>query len=154
MADTRELEAKLRDQEARLVFSQFDEDVAWEIGTRLVEKAKAKNAPVAINIRTPVRTLFHASMPGASAENDIWARRKSNMVFHKDMSSYLVGVLFDRQGIGATEFRGLDPMDYTKEGGSFPVRVGGITAAAITISGLSSEDDHGLIVEVLEEMLG
>ncbi|MBP1851189.1 uncharacterized protein (UPF0303 family) [Rhizobium halophytocola] len=44
----------------------------------------------------------------------------------------------------------LDPADCAEQGGSFPVRVTGVgVVAAITVSGLAQEDDHGMIVGVL-----
>lgn len=50
---------------------------------------------------------------------------------------------------------GIDPLDYADHGGSFPVRIAGSgVVAAITVSGLKSEEDHAMIVEVLEAHLG
>lgn len=71
---------QLARQEEILVFDRFDEDTAWSIGSKLVGVAQAQNAPVAVNIRTPDRILFHVSLSGAKPANDSWARRKSNLV--------------------------------------------------------------------------
>jgi uncharacterized protein (UPF0303 family) len=45
--------------------------------------------------------------------------------------------------------------DYAVTGGSFPIRVRGVgVVAAATASGLSSMDDHDLIVEGIRAYLG
>lgn len=142
-------------QESLLVFKSFDELVALEIGRRLVELALADKAPVVIDIRTPDRTLFHAALPGASPDNDHWARRKSNVALRMHKASLRVGELNRARGRILSPEIGLDPLDYADHGGSFPVRVQGTgVVAAITVSGLKSEEDHAMIVTVLEDYLG
>jgi len=142
-------------QESQLVFKSFDELVALEIGRRLVELALSEKAPVVIDIRTPDRTLFHAALPGASPDNDHWARRKSNVTLRMHKASLRVGELNRARGRSLSPEIGLDPLDYADHGGSFPVRVSGTgVVAAITVSGLKSEEDHAMIVTVLENYLG
>ncbi|TPW31484.1 heme-degrading domain-containing protein [Martelella alba] len=148
-------EAEVAAQEERLTFSEFTEMTAFEVGCHLVEKARAENAPVVIDIRTPDRTLFHAALPGASPANDIWAMRKSNVVFHFHRASMAIQLMHARKGTVIGPEIGLDPMDYADHGGSFPVRVAGAgVIAAITVSGLASAEDHGMIVSVLEGLEG
>ncbi len=141
-------------QESLLVFKSFDELVALEIGRRLVELALSEKAPVVIDIRTPDRTLFHAALPGASPDNDHWARRKSNTALRMHKASLRVGELNRTRGRTVSPEIGLDPLEYADHGGSFPVRVEGAgLVAAITVSGLKSEEDHAMIVTVLENYL-
>ncbi len=147
-------EAEIAQQEAALVFSHFDEDAAIALGLALVAEARTVAAPVVVDIRTPDRTLFHAALPGSAPDNDHWARRKSNVVLRKHRASMLVGLQFAaaEKTVGAD--LGLDPMDHAAHGGSFPIRVAGTgVVGAITVSGLASEDDHAMIVRVLETML-
>ncbi|MBX9467989.1 MAG: heme-degrading domain-containing protein [Rhizobium sp.] len=141
-------------QESLLVFKSFDELVALEVGRRLVDLALSENAPVVIDIRTPDRTLFHAALPGSSPDNDHWARRKSNVTLRMHKASLRVGELNRSRGRGVSPEIGLDPMDYADHGGSFPIRVAGTgVVAAVTVSGLKSEEDHAMIVTVLEGLL-
>ncbi|MGL4197170.1 MAG: heme-degrading domain-containing protein [Allorhizobium sp.] len=141
-------------QESLLLFKSFDELVALEIGRRLVELALSEKAPVVIDIRTPDRTLFHAALPGASPDNDHWARRKSNTALRMHKASLRVGELNRTRGRTVSPEIGLDPLEYADHGGSFPVRVEGAgVVAAITVSGLKSEEDHAMIVTVLENYL-
>ncbi|MNL72657.1 hypothetical protein D3C87_1980020 [compost metagenome] len=49
---------------------------------------------------------------------------------------------------------GLDPLDFASHGGSFPARVAGTgVVAAITVSGLASQEDHDMIVAAIEDYL-
>ena len=140
-------------QEETLVFDRFDEDTAWDIGAKLVSVAKSKNAAVAINIRTPDRTLFHASLPGAKPANDAWAQRKSNLVLREHQSSMRFGAELKAQGKTLAD-HGIDFADYADHGGSFPIRVAGVgVIGAITVSGLASAEDHGMIIDVLSAFL-
>lgn len=142
-------------QEERLVFKSFNELTALTIGQALVEKALVQMAPVVIDIRTPDRTLFHAALPGASPDNDHWALRKSNVALRYHKSSLRVGESNRLKGRSLSHDIGIDPLDYADHGGSFPVRIAGSgVVAAITVSGLKSEEDHAMIVEVLEAHLG
>lgn len=142
-------------QESLLVFKSFDERVALDVGQRLVDLALSQKAPVVIDIRTSDRTLFHVALPGASPDNDHWARRKSNVTLRMHKASLRVGELNRARGRSVSPEIGLDPLDYADHGGSFPVRVESTgVIAAITVSGLKSEEDHAMIVTVLEAYLG
>lgn len=143
----------LAKQEETLVFDRFDEDTAWDIGSKLVGVAKSQNAVVAINIRTADRTLFHASLPGAKPANDAWAQRKSNLVLREHQSSMRFGAELNAQGKTLAD-HGIDFADYADHGGSFPIRVKGVgVIGAITVSGLPSTEDHGMIIDVLSAFL-
>ncbi|WP_113339132.1 heme-degrading domain-containing protein [Rhizobium cremeum] len=153
-ADKTDLLAMIDAQEAKLVFPSFDEDTAIEIGKRLLKRARRDKAPVVIDIRTPDRVLFHAALPGSSPDNDHWARRKSNVTLRFHKASLRIGESYRQKARTIGPDYGLDPLDYAAHGGSFPVRVAGTgVIAAITVSGLASEEDHAMIVEVLEDYL-
>jgi uncharacterized protein (UPF0303 family) len=140
-------------QENDLVFDAFDENMAWKVGSALVEVARTRHAPVVVNIRTPNRTLFHAALPGAVPANDEWARRKSNLVLREHQSSRRFGIVLQSKNKALAD-HGLDVADYADHGGSFPLRVKGAgVIGAITVSGLASAEDHALIVEVLSAVL-
>ena len=141
-------------QEQKLVFDRFDEDTAWAIGSKLVAVARTQNAPVVVDIRTSDRTLFHASLPGAKPANDSWARRKSNLTLREHESSMRFGLVLKAKGKTLAD-HGIDFADFADHGGSFPIRVAGVgVIGAITVSGLASHEDHGMIVDVLAEHLG
>jgi uncharacterized protein (UPF0303 family) len=45
-------------QEQRLRFKRFDEETAWQVGTKLRELAVARKLPIVIDIRLTNRQLF------------------------------------------------------------------------------------------------
>lgn len=155
MSDNSELLATLERQERELVFADFTEETAYELGTALVQQARDESAEVVVDIRTPDRTLYHVGLPGSAPDNDEWARRKSNLVFRRHRSSWRIAENLAARGQSVTADLGLDPHDYAAKGGSFPIRVTGVgVVAAVTVSGLASADDHALVVKALTHFLG
>jgi uncharacterized protein (UPF0303 family) len=144
----------LKKQEQLAQFPAFAEETAFDLGSALYGIARAKRAPVAINIRTSDRVLFHAAMPGATPDNDTWIRRKSNIVLRYHQSSLLFGDTLALKGRAINPDMGIDFENYATHGGSFPVRIkkSGVIAA-ITVSGLPQLDDHRMVVEALGQYL-
>jgi uncharacterized protein (UPF0303 family) len=85
---------ELEAQERRLVFGRFTYDDAWALGSLLVELARERQAPVAIDIHRAGQQLFHAALPGSTPDNDAWIARKRRVVERYGASSYLVGARF------------------------------------------------------------
>ena len=150
----RELLDELESQESRLVFDRFDEDTAWELGVALREAALAAALPVAISIRRNGQRLFHAALPGSSADNDGWLERKSAVVDRYGRSSLRVGELFRVNGGSFDKDSRLDPATYAAHGGAFPIVVRGTgCVGTVAVSGLPEVEDHRFVVEVLEAFL-
>ena len=83
---------ELEAEEATLILPHFDEHMALKLGNAIVALAVARNAPVVVNIRNASRCFFHAALPGSSANNDNWARRKSNAALIAGHASLLIGM--------------------------------------------------------------
>ncbi len=146
---------ELEAQERRLVFRQFTHDDAWALGSLLVELARERQAPVAIDIHRAGQQLFHAALPGSAPDNDAWIARKRRVVERYGAASYLVGARFRAKGTTFEESSRLDPDVYAAHGGSFPITVEGVgVIGAVTVSGLPQLQDHRFVVEALEEFLG
>lgn len=153
--NTNNLIEMLEQQERALVFDAFDETTAFAIGCALRELALARGASVVIDIRSPDRRFFFTALPGSAPNNDDWARRKGNMTLRQHASSMRVGALMAAAGQLVGSDLGLDPLEFSAHGGSFPVRVRNVgVVAAISVSGLASRDDHRLIVAALAGHLG
>jgi len=145
---------ELEAQERRLVFRQFTNDDAWELGSLLVRLARERQAPVAIDIHRAGQQLFHAALPGSTPDNDAWIARKRRVVERYGSASYLVGARFRAKGTTFEESSRLDPDEYAAHGGSFPINVEGVgVIGAVTVSGLPQLQDHRFVVEALEEFL-
>lgn len=152
--DGSDLLARLTADEERFVLPGFDEDDAWRLGCLLVERARAAGLPVAVAIRRNGQRLFHAALPGSSADHDDWAQRKMNVVDQFNRSSYLVGERWRRDGADFDVDARLDPHVFAAHGGAFPLRVRGVgVVGAVAVSGLPEADDHALVVAALTEYL-
>ncbi|PKW08050.1 Uncharacterized protein, UPF0303 family [Streptomyces sp. 1222.5] len=145
---------ELQEQERRLVFRRFTHDDAWALGSLLVELARERRAPVAVDIHRAGQQLFHAALPGSTPDNDAWIARKRRVVERYGAASYLVGARFRAKGTTFEDSSRLDPDTYAAHGGSFPVHVENVgVVGAVTVSGLPQLEDHRLVVEALERFL-
>lgn len=144
----------LESQERRLVLRSFTHDDAWHLGSLLVELARLRHAPIAVDIHHGPQQLFHCALPRSTADNDAWIERKRRVVERYAESSYLVGARFRAKGKTFEEASRLDPDRYAAHGGSFPIAVEGVgVIGAITVSGLPQAEDHALVVEALERFI-
>ena len=143
--------AALNAHETRFVFESFDHAAAWQLGTQMVERALAEVLPVIIDIRRPGLVLFRSALAGTTAENEAWLNRKANTVFRYETSTALLAARFAAQGTDPWSTEWFDTATFAAAGGSFPVRVHGVgIVAAVTVSGLTSDEDHDFVVAALE----
>jgi uncharacterized protein (UPF0303 family) len=141
-------------QEKRLQFDHFDADTAWELGSRLRALGEARSAPIAIDIQIHTMPVFLSALPGSSADNFDWIRRKRNVVIRFLRSSYAVGLELQRDGRTLEAVWGLSTRDHAPHGGGFPIIVKGAGCiGTIGVSGLPQREDHALMVEALAAML-
>jgi uncharacterized protein (UPF0303 family) len=152
-AATSEL-AELLAEEERLVFSHFDHDTAWELGALLHAEARNARLPVAISIRRSGQCLFHAALPGSSADNDAWLLRKAAVVERYGHSSYYIGCKFRADGRDFDRDSRLDVATYAAHGGAFPLLLAGSGCiGTVAVSGLPQREDHRFVVTHLERFL-
>jgi uncharacterized protein (UPF0303 family) len=132
----------------------FDESTAWQIGCRLVERAQKEELPIAIDITRGSHQLFHASLRGASADNDEWIKRKVRLVYRFGHSSFYMGQLLKSNGKSIEEAFLIPESDYAPHGGCFPVIVKDTgMVGTITVSGLPQEEDHKMVVQAIRAYL-
>ena len=146
--------ATLLAEEDRLVFSAFDHATAWELGSRLRDAALQEQLPVAISIRRNGQCLFHAALPGSSADNDGWLLRKAAVVERYGHSSLYVGSKFRADGRDFDTDSRLDVAVFAAHGGAFPIIVGSSgCVGTVAVSGLPQLEDHRFVVTQLERFL-
>jgi uncharacterized protein (UPF0303 family) len=152
-ADAEQLAVLMAD-ETRLVFSHFDHDTAWQLGSRLRAEALEQHLPIAISIRRNGQCLFHAALPGSSADNDAWLLRKAAVAERYGHSSYYVGCKFRADGLDFDVDSRLDVATFAAHGGAFPLLLaGGGCIGTVAVSGLPQVDDHRFVVTQLEAFL-
>jgi len=140
-------------QEQELVLDQFDEAVAYELGSSIRERALVEGLSLVVDIRTWDRQMFFSATAGTSADNAEWVRRKINSVRRFQRASYRL-VLERGEGPFSVQ-SGADSADYVIAGGGFPLRVAGAgIVGCLTISGLPGRSDHGVAVDALCDHLG
>jgi uncharacterized protein (UPF0303 family) len=146
--------ASIARQEELLQFNSFDKTMAWQLGESIKKHCEAHQLAVTIEIRICRETVFFYAMPGTSANNADWARRKRNTSELQERSSYAVGLDL-LEGETLERQSGLPARDFAHHGGSVPIRVKGVgCVGTATISGLPQRDDHNIVVQRMAELLG
>lgn len=154
MAEYTQLLETLRQQEEQLQFKHFTNETALELGLKLVEAARARTRGVTVDICRNGQQLFHYALPGTAPDNDEWIKRKNRVVNRFNHSSYYMGIYYKSQDTTIAEKSLLDPTEYAAHGGAFPLIIQNVgVVGTITVSGLPQEEDHKLVVTVLQEFL-
>ncbi len=145
---------ELEAEDPTLILPYFDETMALRLGNAIVALAQARKAPVVVNIRNASRCFFHAALPGSSANNDNWARRKSNAALMAGHASLLIGMRHAAHN-RTVEGEGWSLTDFSDSGGAVPLRVAGAGIVAVaTVSGLPQVEDHQMVVEAIRSVMG
>ncbi|EKO3867154.1 heme-degrading domain-containing protein [Vibrio harveyi] len=142
-------------QEDRLQFTEFNPNIAWQLGNLIKQNAENKGASVAIDITLNGHCLFSYAMPGTSIDNQEWIARKRNVVVRYQHSSWYMGQYFKSKGKSMEEASLVDPKQFAPFGGSFPLSIRNVgVVGSISVSGLPQYEDHLLVIETLESFLG
>ncbi|MGG1575045.1 heme-degrading domain-containing protein [Fictibacillus sp. NRS-1165] len=141
-------------QEQELQFDEFTNGTALKLGLKLIELAKQGNKSIAVDIMKNGQRLFYHAMDGTSPDQEHWIRRKSNVVNRHFHSSFYVKLYNESKNRSYFDAYSVNPEEYAVHGGSFPLIIKNTgVIGTITVSGLSQEEDHQLIVDGLRSML-
>ncbi|KAK3627128.1 hypothetical protein LTR56_012565 [Elasticomyces elasticus] len=155
----RELEA-IEHVDSSLVFPAFTSATAWQLGCALRTKllAFAKPCVIDISLAHGKHCLFHATThAGTTVDNDYWVSRKQATVLRWGSSTWYMHNKFqgDEAAFAAKFGLGTNGGTYAIHGGGWPIKVQGVAGivAVVVVSGLKQEQDHGIIVQTVGEML-
>ena len=123
---------------------RFDHDDAWRMGSSLATRCRAENLPVTISIWLGQQRVFHAALPGTSADNDAWVEKKARVVWRFNRSSLDVYEHYVANIPDFFEVFGLARSEYAPGEGAVPIRVNGTLIAVLAVSGLERGGDHDL----------
>lgn len=139
------------EQEARYQLDSFSASDAFKLGLEACKIAYEElKRPIALHIEYDEYPLFSHFMDGTDAHNVYWVNVKKNTVKKFGHSSLYMGQECLSRGTTFAADTGLPESDYRGEGGSFPLVVRGKgRVGTITVSGLTSAEDHDLAVEAL-----
>ncbi len=149
-----ELLKDLLQQEEEIQFKSFDNDMAFKVGSALLDAARSKGKSVTIDIARNGQQLFHFAMPGTSRDNDVWVQRKNNVVNRFGHSSYYMGISLQSKGQTMEEKYLISSSEFAAHGGAFPLIIKDVgVVGTITVSGLPQEEDHELVITTLRKLL-
>lgn len=145
---------QLLDAEQELQFTAFNAMTAWQLGSQMVERAMRENLAITIDITRGQQQLFHYSMPGTSADNDEWVKRKVRLVNRFGHSSFYMGQLLKHKGKTIEQSYLISESEFAAHGGCFPIIIKDTgMVGTITVSGLPQEEDHKFVVESIRAFL-
>lgn len=146
--------AELARESATLVLPSLTQSEALELGEIAAQIGRDRSLPIAIEVRLKDWTVYHASLPGSSPENDRWIARKARVVLATEHSTMYERVLAEEQGIDWYASMNLPEETHAIHGGGLALNVKGRgLVGVLLISGLPQVEDHLLGVEVIAEYL-
>jgi uncharacterized protein (UPF0303 family) len=140
-------------QEKELQFTEFSNETALKIGLMIVDRAKQAKQAITVEIIRNDQLLFHYAMDGTAQDNDNWVRRKANTVKRFGHSALYYYKTFENPTQFYTNIQ-LDSKDCAYAGGAFPIIIKNTgIIGSVTVSGLTNEEDHAMVVGVIREYL-
>ena len=141
-------------EEKKLKLPSADITSLIEVGKIAMKLGIDRKLPIAVEVRLGDWIIYHASLPGSSAENQWWIDRKARVVLLKHHSTMYERVSAEERGVDWHKETGLLDETHAIHGGGLPL----ITKSegfvgVLLISGLPQVEDHLLGVEVLTEFL-
>ena len=145
---------QLLDEEQFFILDFLNTATALEIGEIAKSLGVLKNLPIAVEVRLGDWTIYHASLPGSTVDNQWWIDRKARTVMLKQHSTMYERVSAQERGVDWHKENNLLDETHAIHGGGLPL----ITKSegfvgVLLISGLPQVEDHLLGVEVLTEFL-
>jgi uncharacterized protein (UPF0303 family) len=144
----------LQEEESKLILPSLTISDALEIGEIAKQFGQDRSLPIAVEVRLGDWIIYHASLPGSTAENQWWIDRKARVVLLKHHSTIYERVSAEERGVDWHKENSLLDETHAIHGGGLPL----ITknegfVGILLISGLPQVEDHLLGVEVLTEFL-
>jgi uncharacterized protein (UPF0303 family) len=144
----------LLQEELLLTLPKLDVADAMEIGEIAKSFGTQKGLPIAVEVRIGDWIIYHASLPGSTAENQWWIDRKARVVMLKHHSTIYERVSAEERGVDWHKENNLLDETHAIHGGGLPlITKGEGFIGVLLVSGLPQVDDHLLGVEVLTEFL-
>ena len=155
MSEFKNFTAKhLLKEEGALLLSEINVRKLLEVGEIAKSIGLERSLPIAVEVRLGDWTIYHASLPGSTSENQWWIDRKARVVLLKHHSTMYERVSAQERGVDWHKENNLLDETHAIHGGGLPLitKDDGLVGVLL-ISGLPQVEDHLLGVEVLTEFL-
>ena len=144
---------QLLDEEQILRLASLSNSDAVEIGEIATQIGKARNLPIAVQVRIGEWIVYHASLEGSKPENDWWINRKVAVVMLRNHSTMYERVSAEERGVDWHKENNLEDETHAIHGGALPLITDEGFKGILIISGLPQVEDHLFAVEILTEFL-
>lgn len=135
----------------RIELDYFDNRLAFEMGSKVVEFSRKNNQHIAIEVIRLNHTVFLYIDDSLPMDKHNWLRRKANVAKQFEESSLSVKNDLENGNMTLEHTFALDGKDFLAKGGAIPIFVKGAgMVAVITVSGLHDEEDHKIIIDALK----
>ncbi len=135
----------------KIELEAFDHSTALKMATKVIDLANARKQTIAVEIARLNFPVFLFVGDGLPADKLNWLRRKANIAKHFEESSLRVKHDLMKGNMSLEKTFALGEKDFLARGGAIPIFVKNAgMVATITVSGLSDEQDHQIILEALE----
>ena len=143
--------AELEALEQTLVFSHFDQNTAWLLGSAAVEVILERNLVLAVQVVLGSHIVFKAALNGVDPDTDPWLAGKAAAALHFESSSLRVRL---RNDVDPSVTADIDTDVIRTHGGSVPIWVTGRgIVGTITISGEPDTVDHDVAIVAIQRAL-
>lgn len=140
-------------EEKKYQFDHFSHEDARKLGELLYEESLQCERSVGVEIRINGESVYRFISDDCNHENGKWLSAKANTVEMMNMSSLRVGCQLFLDGETLLNKK-MNDQDYGTLGGGFPLILKGTgMIGTICVSGLWHEEDHKLIIRVLDRFI-
>ncbi|KAI0128248.1 hypothetical protein F4776DRAFT_664994 [Hypoxylon sp. NC0597] len=141
------------------LLESFTAEDAWELGhllyARLLPFSAQKPTLISISLANSSQVLFQCAVgSGTAPDNEVWVQRKRNTVLRFGTSTWFQHCKYSGDEEAFKAKFGMSPEQaekYAIHGGAVPIKVKGVEGivAVVVVSGLKQHEDHGVIVDVI-----
>ncbi|KAI1377506.1 hypothetical protein F4677DRAFT_414630 [Hypoxylon crocopeplum] len=143
------------------LLESFTVEDAWELGhlvyARLLPFSAQRPTLISISLANSSQVLFQCAVgSGTAPDNELWVQRKRNTVLRFGTSTWFQHCKYHGDEEAFNAKFGMSPAQaekYAIHGGGVPIRVKGVEGivAVVVVSGLKQHEDHGVIVDVINQ---
>ncbi|KRM96017.1 hypothetical protein FC19_GL001083 [Liquorilactobacillus aquaticus DSM 21051] len=145
--------AEISEQEKTATLNHFTLSDVPKLVNVIKKVSKENYQKIVVEIYKGSRLVFLSAGDQTTAENNLWAKKKYNVVAQYEHSSLYEKTVYNADNKVFFESSGCSPTDYAIVGGGFPLNVSTVGfSGVLVISGLTDEEDHELAYAALTEL--